>query len=302
MEGKTKGIIYGVLASVLWGTIWPLSKVLTAHYEINPFYIAFLRFLIAGLTMLGFFIWKRDVKFIASFRQHWRSSILLGFFGMFGMGSLVFCSIKYTTTVNSSLLMNSNAIFIILFSLFIGEKITALKAAGTAAGLAGCYLIINNGFNISFFQSGTFMGDMMGVGAAVCWAAYTVIGRSKVRNADSSHLSAMNFLFGAIMISALVVFMKVPVGNAFKPVPLAIIVYIAILPTAYGFTIWYYALEHVEAGVLGLFQFIVPLIATVAGVIFFKERFTGFTFAGMALILTGVYFAGRNAGEKRPDA
>ncbi|OGF49036.1 MAG: hypothetical protein A2231_08460 [Candidatus Firestonebacteria bacterium RIFOXYA2_FULL_40_8] len=295
MNAKTKGIWYGIIACVTWGTIWPIGKWINNNYNVDPFYFAALRFLIAGLAAWVFLAVKKDKAFWLTLKNHWGLAVVLGFFGMFGMGSLVFLSIKHTTIVNSALLMNSNALFIIFFSLFIGEKITPVKIIAVVTGLLGCYLIINNGFVFNMMGSETMKGDLMAVGASICWAAYTVIGKAKVKNVDSTHLSSLNFIFGALMIFILIFFMKAPVADAFSPFPFLGIAYIGVVATAYGFTIWYYALESVEAGVLGLFQFIVPLMTAVFGVFLFNEKFTIYTFIGMVLILVGVAIASKTS-------
>ena len=301
MNAKTKGIWYGIIACITWATIWPLSKLINNNYELSPFYFAALRFLSAGLAVWVFLAVKKDKAFWATLKNHWGLALILGFFGMFGMGSLVFLSIKHTTIVNSALLMNANAVFIICFSFFIGEKINAVKLVAVSTGLLGCYLIINNGFVFNLMSSETIKGDLLAVGAAICWAAYTVIGRAKVKNVDSTHLSSLNFIFGSLMIFGLIFFMKTPVEQAFSPLPLLGILYIGLIPTAYGFTIWFYALEHVEASVLGLFQFIVPLLSAIFGVFFFNEKFTIYTFIGMVLILIGVGIASRTTKASTND-
>ncbi len=299
MNAHKKGIMYGILASISWGTIWPLSKyILECYPSVSPFYIAFLRFFSAALAIFVFFVIKKDKAWFTTLKKYWRLSLVLGFFGIFGMGCLVFFSIKYTSTVNSALLMNSNALFIILFSVFIGERITKIKAGGALLGFSGCYLIINNGLAFNFFSSLTLKGDLLAIAGAVCWAVYTVIGRAKVKEVDSAHLSSLNFFFGSLMILALTLFLKIPATDILKPVPFIFVVFIGLIPTAYGFTVWYYALEHVEAGTLGLLQFIVPLMTTITGIIFFHESFTKITFAGMVLILAGIYVTSKNAGIK----
>jgi len=297
VKDKAKGIWYGVIACVTWGTIWPLGKWINNNYDLSPYYFAAFRFLFAGVALLIFLLVKKDKAFWMTLKNHWGLAIILGFFGVFGMGSLVFLSIKYTTIVNSALLMNSNTLFIIFFSLFLGEKISKVKIFAVIMGLLGCYLIINNGFAFKMLGSETIKGDLLALGASVCWAAYTVIGKAKVKDVDSTHLTALNFIFGALMIFALIFFMKAPVADAFSPLPLLGIIYIGLIPTAYGFTIWYYALEYVEAGVLSLFQFIIPLMTAVFGVFFFHEKFTLFTFIGMVLILAGITVASKTSKE-----
>ena len=294
-----KGKLYGIIAALTWVTIWPLSKIITTHYSsINPFFIAFVRFFSAAIAIFCIFLIKRERAFLSTLKNHWRLALLLGFFGIFGMGSLVFFSIKYTSSVNSALLMNSNAMFIIVFSVFIGEKITPAKGIGALLGVFGCYLIINNGFGLKLFSSTTLKGDLLALGAAVCWAIYTVVGRARVKNVNPTHISALNFFFGSLMILALTFILGVPATGIFQPVPFSMMLYIGLIPTAYGFTIWYYALEHVEAGALGLYQFLVPLLTAIIGVLFLNETFTVFTFFGMVAILSGIILTGIIGGEK----
>ncbi len=294
-----KGKLFGIFAALTWVTIWPLSKLITTNYSsINPFFIAFARFFFAAIAIFCIFLIKRERDFLLTVKNHWRLALLLGFFGIFGMGSFVVFSIKYTSSVNSALLMNSNAMFIIVFSLFIGEKITPAKGIGALLGAFGCYLILNNGFAFKLFSSTTMFGDLLAMGASVCWAFYTVVGRAKVKNINPIHISALNFFFGSLMILALTFILGIPATGIFQPVPFLTMLYIGLVPTAIGFTIWYYALEHVEAGTLGMYQFLVPLLTAIIGVLFLKETFTVFTFIGMVAILGGVILTGVIGGEK----
>jgi drug/metabolite transporter (DMT)-like permease len=289
MKNKTKGMLYAIFACVTWSTIWIAGKYLIDDYHINAFLIAFIRFLTAAVVLLAYIAVKSRRAFIQSFKKHFLLSVVLGASGIFGMGSLVFLSLQYTTVGNAGILMNSNTLIIFLLSMFIGEKFTGSKIAGVILGMLGCYLIINKGLAFDLFNSKGLRGDLFSLGAAVCWAIYTVVGKKYIKDADSLHLSAMNFLTGSAMLFLLVLFTNGWQGDI-NLKSLGLLVYIGAIPTALGFLAWYIALEHLEAGATGIFQIIVPLLIFIMAYFLFNEIFTFYFAAGVVFVLAGICF------------
>ena len=117
MTNKTKGILCAVFACVTWSFVWIISKILIKEpYYFNPVWLSFLRFIIGGLFLLLLVVAKKDFAIFATLKKDYKVSIIMALTGIFGMGSLVFISLKYTTAINAAILMNSNAIYIFLQS------------------------------------------------------------------------------------------------------------------------------------------------------------------------------------------
>ena len=295
MTNKTKGILCAVFACATWSTVWIISKILIDDYSFDPVYLAFLRFIIGGLFLLLLVVIKKDFSIIATLKKDYKVTIAMALTGIFGMGSVVFMSLKHTTATNSAILMNSNAIYIFLLSIFIGEKLTKNKIIGVVIGVIGCYFIINKGLAFNLFNDGV-KGDLLAVLSAVLWAIYTVIGKVYVKGSNSLHLTIINFLIGSVMILGVVFAFNLWQGE-FNLLTVSLLVFMGIIPTGLGFYAWYVALEYLEAGVTGVFQFIVTILTAIMAFFILDEKITIFFLIGMILIFYGIYVVSKTENK-----
>ena len=79
------------------------------------------------------------------------------------------------------------------------------------------------------------------------------------------------------------------------------IVYLGLVPTAVGFSAWAYALQRTTAGRLSVSTYIVPAIAIVLALIFFREVPAPLAIVGGVICLAGVAIS-RRRGRVRPAA
>lgn len=70
-------------------------------------------------------------------------------------------------------------------------------------------------------------------------------------------------------------------------------VYLAVFPTALGFTTWAFALRRTSAGKMGATVYAVPVVAIALGWLFLGEAPALLALAGGALCLTGVAISRR---------
>lgn len=75
-------------------------------------------------------------------------------------------------------------------------------------------------------------------------------------------------------------------------------VYLGVVPTAFAFTTWAFALSHTTAGRMGSISFAVPALAVLMGWIVLGETPAGWALVGGALVLCGVAVAQRRSGAR----
>jgi len=195
-----------------------------------------------------------------------------------------------STAVDVSIIMNSNAIFIIPLAIFIGESFTSRKIIGVIIGLIGCVLVINGkitGFQI--LQREHFIGNLIAIVASVSWALYTIMGKSLVREYGGLVVTSLNMVVGSIPLFLLTL------GSGALTIPplkaSIYILYLAIFPTALGFVFWYQALEKLDAGRLGPLQYLVPIGTAIISLFFLDEGIKLASIVGMVLIFLGIYIS-----------
>ena len=91
--------------------------------------------------------------------------------------------------------------------------------------------------------------------SALCWAVYTVFGRGVVRRHGGLPTTTISMVLGGLffLVACLVMGKGLLLGWRGALTGL----FLALVPTVFGFTAWYVALEKLPANVLGPLQFIV---------------------------------------------
>ncbi len=289
-------MLYGVIASALWSSVFVAARYVTVIRGVDPYYTAVLRFGSgAGVAGLYLLVAGKARRLLAA-RRDFGWMVLLGGIGIFGMGELVFISSTLTSSINSALLLNANAVFIAVFALFVGERGPAIRFLGLLIGLAGCAMIVFGSAPPQTYPPvNNLLGSLAAFGGAVCWALYTVLGKRVVRRHGGPEVATGTLITGALML-AVVALLKTPDFSLQLPEALASL-YLGVFPTAIAMLLWYRALELVDASVLGPTQYIAPIGATLLGWGLLGEE-PNWTFAAAALaIVIGMYLATRSTPE-----
>ena len=291
-----RGLIFGFLASLTWGTTFVAGKY-GWKYGADPIFLAFGRYVVAAILLCALALALRGPEMRATVREHSGGLFFLGLTGIFGMGALGFAALRYTTSINTSILMNANPIFTVLLATLVGERLSADKLFGVIAGLIGCVLVVSGGTTEAFRISPTdVFGCLLSVASAVCWSLYTVYGKGIVRRHGGLVATTGAMVVGVALFIVYMGLARTPVTLA--PKTLGTILYLGVVPTAIGFLIWYLALATEDASRLAPLQFTAPLCTAVLGWIFLGERMTYVSIAGMGLIFAGIYVASVRAKAK----
>jgi len=259
-----------LLASVLWGTSFPGSKLTVG--TVDPLFLTFARMGLGaalGVTVLVI-LHRLDPKMF-----HEPIVWILGAINAIGF-DLQNEGIFLTTASRTALLVNVNIVFIVIFmALFFREAITRAKVAGILIGGLGV-LVLATKLDPTTLSGGQFAGDVLVFLAGLTWAFYVAGTKSRVdRGGDYVALTAA-------ILGTSAVFAAVPlffVGWPFAPLMLYVASMRTISPTISALLI---LLEVVVAAILSF--------------LLLRDPLDVFTLTGGALILLGAYVVTR--GEK----
>jgi drug/metabolite transporter (DMT)-like permease len=70
--------------------------------------------------------------------------------------------------------------------------------------------------------------------------------------------------------------------------------YLGVVITAFGYLVWNWVLERVEAPRVALFVNVQPVVGALLGIWWLREPLTAFTVIGGALVLVGLHVALRS--------
>ncbi len=284
------------LLSFIWGVTWVLSKQALAHAP--PFAFAAQRCVGGGLALvLVLKLSGRSLRF-----AHPGPTIAIGLTQVAAFVILQTCALVVAGPGKTSVLIFTMPIWTLLLGwMVLGERVRGLQWVAAASTLGGLLLII-----APWSRHGHLLGDLLGVGAALCWAIGTIlVKRLRARHpADLLVLTTWQMLVACVPLVLLAA--TVPERPTdWSPAYVALLTVIAVASTAGGWWLWIYVLDRVPAWEASLSVLGTPVIAIVTSTLVLGERFHPVEVLGMLLIGAGLVFitlSSRQASLQRPSA
>jgi len=283
-----------VATLLLWSGNWIVAR--AVRDEISPG-LATVGRLIVVLAILVPFAWRGlAAKLPALGRRDWLVIAGLGFTGGGPHLGLQWLGLHYTTAASGILYLSTTPIFILLLTAALGERIVTRQWGGVAISFAGVFLIATQGHpeRLSFNR-----GDLMAIASMMLWAGYTVLLRVRREPLEVIELLCMVCAFGALFMTPWLVW-EAATGARLalsKPGALAI-VYSAIGSLLLAYAGWSYVVARLGAARAGVTLHLMPAFGVLLSMLFLGEYPHWFHFAGMALILAGVFTASSAASSR----
>ena len=255
-----------------------------------------LRALLAGIALLGLAGALRQPLWPA--RRAWGGTLALALAATtLGFGAM-FLSPGRTGAGIAAVLGNTQPLLTIaLAALFLGERVTRRKATALALGLTGVILIAYP----TLAGPGTrgIAGPLLALTAALGATAGTVIAKRMDLGRELLTVAAWQLILGSLplLVASAVVERgaRVTWGGTF----VALLLFLALVGTAFANAYWYWLLGRHEAGELTLFLFVVPLLGLGLAALFFGEAIGPLTGLGAALTIGGIGAAVGGSGRGR---
>jgi drug/metabolite transporter (DMT)-like permease len=294
------GVLLAALCGAAWGTTSLSSRYLAHVRDVYPATSVFWRFTLSlPFLAVAYVLWGKGP------RLQWRDVprvLLLGALGIFLMANFNFFSGRYTTNINSTIIITSSAVLIALIAHFFGERITRGQWVGVFLGLAGVVFIglAKSPTEQNLSVAAHSLGIVLAMLASLTWALYTYMGQGVVAKYGGIRVTAWCIAAGAAMqglfMIATALFEGEPVLRPFLPYPSAggtlsvwaVFVFLAIVPTAFAFTVWFVAMKHTDVTTLGMGQYVSPVISTFLGWLLLSEAILWQHLLGAALIFVGL--------------
>lgn len=281
------------LTALFWSGNWVIGR--AVHTSVPPMALAFWRWASALTFMAPFALphVRRDWPVI---RRHWRVLVLLGVLGTGIHNALSYLGLRYTTATNGVMLNSFVPVMIVALSwVFLRQRLQPLQLAGLTVSLTGVLTLLSRGSLRELAHFRLNAGDLIVIAAMLFWALYTVCLRLR-----PPRLHMLSFLFcigsvGALaMLPAYGIEYAVGERTSFTAANLLAFAYVGLFPSFIAYIFWNRGVEQVGANVAGLFVHLMPVFGSVLAWLFLDEALYGYHIAGMALILTGIYFTTRN--------
>ncbi len=188
-------------AAFFWGAGFAVAKF--ALREVSPLELLAGACVFSAITQVIWTVVRGRVRLLGLPRPFVLPVVGLALAGQNVLNGLTYLGLAYTTATNAALLYGFSPVLIaVLASLLLGERFTAWKLAGAAAGFFGVVLIITQGQLNSLGLHGVLAGNLIVFGATVYWAAYSVITRWVTQRIPVETYSFYILTLGAVPLTA----------------------------------------------------------------------------------------------------
>jgi drug/metabolite transporter (DMT)-like permease len=295
-----------VLTTFFWGGTFVAARY--AVGEAPPFFAASCRFIIASIVLVSLTAWyaRRDkVSFpVPQNLRQLAGLFCLGLTGVFLYNAIFFTGLKLTTATNGALIVSINPIITaVLSALWLREKVSLTQAAGLLLSLLGVAIVIAKGSlgviaNLSFNK-----GDLIMLGAPLCWAIYSMLGKKLLSIFTPLAATAYASVFGALLLTPAAFLEHAAIGGAapgFSWLGWLAILQLALLGTVVGFVWWYQGVQQIGTARAAAFVNLVPLFGPLQAALFLGERLIAAQLCGGLLVILGVYWGSRKPRVAEP--
>jgi drug/metabolite transporter (DMT)-like permease len=241
--------------------------------------------------------WRGRTRLSKATRGDWARMAAVGLFGYALPLALGTYGVKLSSSTSASLLVGMEPVAIVLLSaVFLGEALTPLKIASLVFGLTGAMLIAFQGPpTLGGAFTSQLKGDLILAFHGVCWALYSVLGKSTLKRVEPLDFTAATSIIGFFGVAAWALPGASPASwGAVPAASWAAAVYLAAMGGFLAVILWNAALVKVEASKVANFIFLQPVVGVLLGVFLQGDRFTGWSMAGGALVLGGMWAASRD--------
>ncbi len=283
IDPHTTAVLQALFVTFLWSTSWVLIKI--GLQDIPALTFAGLRYFLAFLVLLPFYLISgraAQIKHLS--RRDWGMLILLGLLFYSITQGTQFLGLAFLPATSFSLLLNGTALVVaILGILFLHETLSWRQWLGMLIFFAGVAFF----FYPFDFRSGSTIGYIVAGISLLATSLSSVIGRGINRQKRLSPLTVTIISMG---IGSLVL---LSVGLIVEPPPRLdvtgwlIVLWLAIVNTAFAFTLWNLTLRTLSAAESSVINNTMLIQISILAWIFLGESLTWWQITGLLLATFG---------------
>ena len=283
---KLIGCLCAAFTIIVWGSTFISSKKLLTLF--SPAQIMLTRFLLAYGAL-----WLVRPKMLSVPRKTDFFIFLLGLSGYSAYIYLENSALTYTLASNVSLIVAAAPILTAVLAHFARlERFRSGTLLGFLVAFAGVILVVCNG---TFVLKLNPRGDLLALGAAACWAVYSVLIRRLDDGLDPLLITRRTLFWGIVTALPLVLLegRPYPAEALLSPVIAGNFLFLGLIGSCLCYILWNRAFYYLGVVTTNSFIYIQPFVTILAGWLFLKEPISPLALVGAALITVGVVAAQR---------
>ena len=273
---------------VMWGSAFMFNSL--ALQSFSPAALVTTRLLIGAVVLAAVAI---------HFRVNWKAvnARLLGWFlAMAVVGNalpfyLIAWGQQYVSSSLAGILMAVMPIATLLMAHFLleGEPLTRRRIAGFLLGFAGIVILMGPASlrEMGGDDATTLLAQIAILAAALCYALGTIIARLRPES-DDLLTSTLVLGFATLITLPFSLADGPPLTAPLNGVPLIATLFLGIVATGLATVVYFILLRRAGATFLALINYLIPVWALLAGVLFLHEAVTWPALIALAVILAGI--------------
>jgi len=281
-----------VTMSFIWGINFSIVK--GALTDFSPLSFNAIRFSTASLLLLSL-LWIRE-RSLSIRRKDAGYFVVLALIGNTIYQLFFINGIARTTAINSSLILATTPIFIILFGAVLGvEKINSQVVQGVVLSFTGVVMIILGSGKPLTFSDQSLIGDLLIIANPICWSIYTVLSKPMLKEYSPLKLTAVTMAIGTVPL-VLVSTPSLSTENwaAISTNAWLSLAFSACFAIAIGYTLWYIGVSRIGSSRTALYDNLVTVFAVASAWVLLSEGMTAIQIIGAIFVFVSLYAARRN--------
>lgn len=276
---------------VVWGINFPIVK---AVLEImHPHVLNTLRFVVSTLVLGVLYVYRRrrlGKPIFSPLREHTRQIAGLGILGFFLYQFCFIVGLNYTTAGNAALIMASSPLWTAVTG--FAFRLEALRRASWIAlfvVLVGAIVIVVGGANEVHLGSETFVGNLIMLGAALFWGAYTALSKPALSYVSPTGLTFLSLLFALPLLFGIALpYYGETDWSSIEGIHWGAILFSGGLSTGLAIALWNNAIDSVGASDTAVYGNLVPLVALASSFLLLNESIYLAQIVGGVLVIGGL--------------
>jgi drug/metabolite transporter (DMT)-like permease len=269
--------------------------------QFSPITFVNLRLLLASICFLLIYAldrrraWPRDGRL-------WKHGVVLGVVST-AVPMLAFVmALQYLSSGVTSVLNTSGpALTIILAHFFLpDESLTQRKSVGVALAFAGAILLALRGESgLTAVEQANPLGYILVLIGLVSVSGSTVYTRKYARDLSSFDITSSQIFIGTLVLLPITLSQGSFDLSEVNGQGYFALVYGSIIGAVMAFLMFFYLISRFGATATAMVPYIVPVVATLGGVLLLDETLTWGTVMGMLIIGLGIAILNSQAGKSR---
>ncbi len=202
---------------------------------------------------------------------------------------LLFSALEYTSVSRASVFMYTMPVWVAIGAHFLipGERMTPRRAMGLVLAVLGVGVALLD--EAPSWTPNAFLGDMMCLAGAICWAGIALTARAtKLSRSSAEMLLVYQLVVSAPILLAVALYLGGPIR---EPTLLiwSIFAFQVLVVVSIGFLSWFWILRIYPASDMTSFSFLAPLFGVLASWIVLGEELSPSIFVALAMVGGGIF-------------